>query len=72
MMKLLFIIVTKNTAQNRISDTIINATLNNKNGLILNLEVCVVTLEESLSITTVRCDLATATHARKMHKQISI
>ena len=27
-----------------------------------------VTLEESLSITTLRCDLAIATHARKMHK----
>ena len=26
------------------------------------------TLEESLSITTLRCDLAIATHARKMHK----
>jgi hypothetical protein len=25
-------------------------------------------LEESLSITTGRCDLAIATHARKMHK----
>ena len=24
-------------------------------------------LEESLSITTLRCDLAIATHARKMH-----
>ena len=30
------------------------------------------TLEESLSITTGRCDLAIATHARKMHKKISI
>jgi hypothetical protein len=30
------------------------------------------TLEESLSITTSRCDLAIATHARKMHKKISI
>jgi hypothetical protein len=29
-------------------------------------------LEESLSITTGRCDLAIATHARKMHKKISI
>jgi len=29
-------------------------------------------LEESLSITTGRCDLAIATHARKMHKNISI
>ena len=27
-------------------------------------------LEESLSITTGRCDLAIATHARKMHKKI--
>jgi hypothetical protein len=27
------------------------------------------TLEESLSITTGRCDLAIATHARKMHKK---
>jgi hypothetical protein len=27
-------------------------------------------LEESLSITTSRCDLAIATHARKMHKKI--
>ena len=44
MMKLLFIIVTKNTAQNRRSDTITKATLNNKNDLILNLEVCQVTL----------------------------
>ena len=26
-------------------------------------------LEESLSITTLRCDLAIATHARKMHKK---
>ena len=26
------------------------------------------TLEESLSITILRCDLAIATHARKMHK----
>jgi hypothetical protein len=26
-------------------------------------------LEESLSITTGRCDLAIATHARKMHKK---
>jgi len=30
------------------------------------------TLEESLSITTGRCNLAIATHARKMHKKISI
>jgi hypothetical protein len=30
------------------------------------------TLEESLSITTGRCDLAIATRARKMHKKISI
>ena len=29
-------------------------------------------LEESLSITTLRCDLAIATHARKVHKKISI
>jgi hypothetical protein len=28
------------------------------------------TLEESLSITTGRCDLAIATHARKMHKNL--
>ena len=28
----------------------------------------VLTLEESLSITTIRCDLAIATHARKMHR----
>ena len=27
-------------------------------------------LEESLSITTIRCDLVIATHARKMHKKI--
>jgi hypothetical protein len=27
------------------------------------------TLEESLSITTGRCDLAIATHAREMHKK---
>jgi hypothetical protein len=27
------------------------------------------TLEESLSITTGRCDLAIVTHARKMHKK---
>ena len=31
----------------------------------------VISLEESLSITTLCCDLAIATHARKMHKQIS-
>ena len=30
------------------------------------------TLEESLSITTVCCDLAIATHARKMHKWIFV
>ena len=30
------------------------------------------TLEESLSITTIRCDLAIATHARKMHKTIFV
>ena len=30
------------------------------------------TLEESLSITTGRCDLAIATHARKMHKKINM
>jgi hypothetical protein len=29
-------------------------------------------LEKSLSITTARCDLAIATHARKMHKKIPI
>ena len=29
-------------------------------------------LEESLSITTLRCDLAIATHARKMHKLIFV
>ena len=28
------------------------------------------TLEESLSIPTGRCDLAIATHARKMHKKM--
>jgi hypothetical protein len=28
-----------------------------------------ITLEESLSITTGRCDLAIASHARKMHKK---
>ena len=28
-----------------------------------------IALEESLSITTARCDLAIATHARKMHKK---
>jgi len=27
-------------------------------------------LEESLSITTGRCDLAIATHAKKMHKNL--
>ena len=27
-------------------------------------------LEESLSITTGRCDLAIATHARKLHKKL--
>jgi hypothetical protein len=31
--------------------------------------VSIDTLEESLSITTGRCDLAIATHARKMHKK---
>jgi hypothetical protein len=31
-----------------------------------------ITLEESLSITTGRCDLDIATHARKMHKKLSI
>jgi hypothetical protein len=31
-----------------------------------------ISLEESLSITTGRRDLAIATHARKMHKKISI
>ena len=30
------------------------------------------TLEESLSITNGRCDLAIATHARKMHKKIFV
>ena len=30
------------------------------------------TLEESLSITTGRCDLAIATHARKMHKNLFV
>ena len=35
--------------------------------------VCyLLSLEESLSITTGRCDLAIATHARKMHKKPSI
>jgi hypothetical protein len=29
-------------------------------------------LEESLSITTGRCDLAIATHARKMHKNLFV
>ena len=29
-------------------------------------------LEESLSITTGRCDLAIATHARKMHKKVFV
>ena len=28
-----------------------------------------ITLEESLSIATLRCDLAIATHARKMYKK---
>jgi hypothetical protein len=31
-----------------------------------------VSLEESLSITTGRCDLAIATHARKMHKNLFV
>jgi len=30
------------------------------------------TLEESLSITTGRCDLAIATHARKMQKNLFV
>ena len=30
------------------------------------------TLEESLSITTLHCDLAIATHAKKMHKKIFV
>ena len=34
--------------------------------------VPLLSLEESLSITTGRCDLGIATHARKMHKKISI
>jgi hypothetical protein len=29
-------------------------------------------LEESLSVTTGRCDLAIATHARKMHKNLFV
>ena len=29
-------------------------------------------LEESLFITTSRCDLAIATHARKMHKNLFV
>ena len=37
------------------------------------LDMCLIlTLEESLSITTGRCDLAIATHARKMHKKIFV
>ena len=31
-----------------------------------------IALEESLSITTARCDLAIATHTRKMHKNIFV
>ena len=31
-----------------------------------------ITLEESLSITTGRCDLTIATHARKTHKKIFV
>jgi hypothetical protein len=33
-------------------------------------EVC--TLEESLVITTGRCDLAIATHAKEMHKNLFV
>jgi hypothetical protein len=32
----------------------------------------IVALEESLSITTGRCDLAIVTHARKMHKNLFV
>ena len=32
----------------------------------------ILTLEESLSITTGRCNLAIATHARKMHKNLFV
>ena len=33
---------------------------------------CCISLEESLSITTLHCDLAVATHARKMHKKFFV
>ena len=36
--------------------------------LIGHLHIQVWSIEESLSITTFRCDLAIATHTRKMHK----
>jgi hypothetical protein len=35
-------------------------------------QIEVVALEESLSITTGRCDLAIVTHARKMHKNVFV
>ena len=34
-----------------------------------SMDFSMVSLEESLSIPTGRCDLAIATHARKMHKK---
>ena len=38
----------------------------------IKLDTYINTLEESLSIPTGRCDLANATHARKMHKKIFV
>jgi hypothetical protein len=48
-----------------------------RDGCVSSLEHTIATcesiaLEESLSITTGRCDLAIATHARKMHKNLFV
>ena len=41
-------------------------------GLVVPCPLVVQSLEESLLITTGRCDLAIATHARKMHEKIFV